>query len=247
MLIGTTVNALAILAGSAAGLCLTRLAKRLPLAEGGELGRRLQDVIMKSVALCVLYIGVSGSLKGQNMLVAILSMVLGALIGELLDLDARMRFLGGWVQKKTERLAPGGGASVSEGFVTASLLFCVGAMAIVGALQDGLTGDHSTLFAKSLLDGISSVVFASSLGVGVAFSAAAVFLYQGAIASLAALISPLLGDTVVAEMTCVGSLLIVALALNMLGVTKIKVMNISPACLLPILLCKLAALIPGLS
>nr|WP_312614138.1 DUF554 domain-containing protein [Oscillibacter sp.] len=246
MLIGTTVNALAILAGSVAGLSLARIAKHLPMAEGGALGRRLQDTVMKSVALCVLYIGVSGSLKGQNMLIVILSMVLGALLGELLDLDRRMRSLGDWVQKKTEHLLPGGTASVSEGFVAASLLFCVGAMAIVGALQDGLTGDHSTLFAKALLDGISAVIFASSLGMGVAFSAVTVFLFQGSIAALAALISPLLGDAVIAEMTCAGSLLIIALSLNMLGITKIKVMNMTPACLLPILLCRLSETISSL-
>lgn len=239
MLTGTIVNTLAILAGSAIGLCLMGVAKRLPVGVG-NLGHRLQDTIMKGLALCVMYIGVTGCLKGSNTLVAILSMVLGALIGEALDLDRRMRTLGDWVQKRTERLsATGGAASVSEGFVTASLLFCVGAMSIVGALQDGLTGDHATLFAKSLLDGISSIVFAASLGIGVALSAAAVFLYQGAIALLASLISPLLGDAVIAEMTCVGSLLIVALALNMLGATKIKVMNLTPACLLPILLCKI--------
>ena len=110
-------------------------------------------------------------------------------------------------------------------------------MAIVGSLQDGLTGDHSTLFAKSLLDGISSVVFSASLGIGVAFSAVAVLLYQGAISLAAAFLSPLLGDAVIAEMTCVGSLLIVALSLNMLGLTKIKVMNLVPAIFLPILLC----------
>ncbi|MCI2057468.1 MAG: DUF554 domain-containing protein [Oscillibacter sp.] len=241
---GTTVNALAIIAGSLLGLLLKwlpgKLSKTFPSLEtaGHGLGQRLQDIIMKGVALCVLYIGISGCLKGQNTLIAIVAMVLGAIIGELLDLDKRMHALGDWVQRKTEHLTRGlGGASVSEGFVTASLLFCVGAMAIVGSLQDGLTGDHSTLFAKSLLDGISAVVFASSLGVGVLFSAAAVFCYQGLIAVLASLISPFLGDAVVAEMTCVGSLLIVALSLNMLGITKIKVMNLVPACLLPIVLC----------
>lgn len=164
-------------------------------------------------------------------------MVLGAIIGELLDLDKRMMALGDWVQKHTARLSAGSKTSISEGFVTASLLFCVGAMAIVGALQDGLTGDHSTLFAKSLLDGISSIVFAASLGVGVMFSAIAIFLYQGVIAVLASFLSPLLGDAVIAEMTCVGSLLIVALSLNMLNLTKIKVMNLVPAIFLPILLC----------
>lgn len=243
MLTGTIVNALAILAGSAAGMLLTWLAGRfsgvLP-AGSVKLGERLQTIIMQGVALCVLYLGISGSLDGQNTLITILSMVLGAILGELLDLDRRMRSLGDWVQKKTERLALGSGnASVSEGFVTASLLFCVGAMAIVGALQDGLTGDHSTLFAKALLDGISAIVFGASLGIGVSFSAVAVFLYQGIIAVLASFLSPFLGDAVIAEMTCVGSLLIIALGTNMLNVTKIKVMNLVPAIFLPILLCRI--------
>jgi len=241
LLIGSIVNALAILAGSAAGLLLKWAAGKFSgsLAGANNLGLRLQDIIMKGVALCVLYIGIDGCLAGENTLVAILSMVLGAVIGELLDLDRRMHALGDWVQRKTERLthSSGDSATVSEGFVTASLLFCVGAMAIVGALQDGLTGDHTTLFAKSLLDGISAIVFSSSLGIGVAFSAVAVFLYQGTIAVLASFISPYLGDAVIAEMACVGSLLIAALAFNMLGASKIKVMNLVPACILPIFLC----------
>ncbi len=241
MLTGTIINALAVLAGSAAGLLLKWLAahfsSRLPTGSAA-LGQRLQSIIMNGVALCVLYIGISGALKGNNTLAAILSMVAGAVVGELLDLDRRMRSLGDWVQKKTARLTRGeGGATVSEGFVTASLLFCVGAMAIVGALENGLTGNYETLQAKSLLDGISAIVFASSLGIGVAFSAVALFLYQGSISLLASVLSPLLGDAVIAEMTCVGSLLIVALALNMLNLTKIKVMNLVPAIFLPILLC----------
>lgn len=242
MLIGTIVNALAVLAGSMAGLLLkwlaSRFSNRLP-SNSAALGDRLQTIIMQGVALCVLFLGISGSLKGQNSLITILSMVIGAVIGELLDLDKKMKHLGDWVQKKTERLvkSDSGAPSISDGFVTASLLFCVGAMAIVGALQDGLTGDHSTLLAKSLLDGISSVVFSASLGIGVAFSAVAVFLYQGIIALAASFLQPLLGDIVIAEMTCVGSLLIVALGLNMLDLTKIKVMNLVPAIFLPILLC----------
>ena len=240
MITGSIINALAIIAGAAVGLLLKWLAGRfsslLP-ADAGQLGHRLQEIIMQGVALCVLYIGISGSLKGSNTLVAILSMVLGAIIGEILDLDRRMQQLGDWVQSKTQKLA--GGTSVSEGFVTASLLFCVGAMAIVGSLENGLTGNYDTLKAKSLLDGISSIVFASSLGIGVAFSSVAVLIYQGLISLSASFISPYLGgEAVIAEMTCVGSLLIAALSLNMLGVTKIKVMNLVPACLLPILLCR---------
>ena len=243
MLTGTIVNALAILAGSVAGILLSRLAGRfssvLP-ASAIKLGERLQTIIMQGVALCVLYLGISGSLEGQNTLITILSMVLGAILGEALDLDRRMQSLGNWVQRRTERLLPAHGkVSVSEGFVTASLLFCVGAMAIVGALQDGLTGDHSTLFAKALLDGISAIIFGASLGIGVSFSAVAVFLYQGIIALLASFLSPFLGDAVIAEMTCVGSLLILVLGTNLLNVTKIKVMNLVPAVFFPILLCRI--------
>ena len=232
MLTGTLVNAAAILVGSLLGMLLTWLAGHFStLLPAGStlLAERLKTIIMQGVALCVMYLGISGCLEGNNSLIAILSMVLGALIGELLDLDKRMRSLGDWVQKRTEHLVTNGGqASISEGFVTASLLFCVGAMAIVGALQDGLTGDHSTLFAKSLLDGISSIVFGASLGLGVAFSAVAILLYQGSISLMASFLQPYLGDAVIAEMTCVGSLLIVALSLNMLGLTKIKVMNLVP-------------------
>ena len=197
MLTGTIINSLTILAGSAVGLVLravTRRSSKEVSADG--LGGRLQTIIMQGMALCVLYIGVSGCLKGQNTLTAILSIALGAIIGELLDLDRRMRSLGDWVQTRTDRLihTEDGAPSISDGFVTASLLFCVGAMAIVGALENGLTGSYDTLKAKSIIDGISSIVFASSLGVGVAFSAGAIFLYQGAISLLAGLLSPLLGD-----------------------------------------------------
>ena len=242
MLTGTIINALAILAGSAVGLGVHALAGRFSAvlgAKGVRLGERLQAIVMQGVALCVLYIGVTGSLKGQNTLVAILSMVIGAILGELLDLDSRMGKLGQWVQDKLSHILKSGGGSVAEGFVTAALLFCVGAMAIGGALENGLTGNFDTLKAKAVLDGVSAIVFASSLGLGVALSAGAVLIYQGAIALAAGALSPLLGEAVIAEMTCVGSLLIVALSFNMLGITKIKVMNLVPAIFLPILLCRL--------
>ena len=242
MLTGTIINTLVILAGSAVGLGIHALAGRFSSAlgeKGARLGERLQALMMQGIALCVLYIGISGSLKGQNALAAILSMALGAILGELLDLDGRMNRLGQWVQDRTARVLKGGGSSVAEGFVTSSLLFCVGAMSIVGALENGLTGNFDTLKAKSVLDGISSIIFASSLGVGVALSAVPVLLYQGLISLAAGVLSPLLGDVVIAEMTCVGSLLIVAMGLNMLGVTKIKVMNLVPGIFLPILLCRI--------
>lgn len=240
MLTGTIINTLTILAGSLVGLAIravTRCSSADISADG--IGGRLQELIMQGMALCVTFIGISGSLKGENTLITIISIALGAVIGELLDLDRRMRSLGDWVQAKTARLVhtEEGAPSVADGFVTASLLFCVGAMAIVGALENGLTGNYDTLKAKSVLDGISSIVFSSSLGIGVAFSAAAILVYQGAISLAAGLLAPLLSDAVIAEMTCVGSLLIIGLGLNMLCDTKIKVMNLVPAIFLPILLC----------
>ena len=242
MLTGTIINTLVILAGSAVGLGIHALAGRFSSVlgeKGARLGERLQALMMQGIALCVLYIGISGSLKGQNTLAAILSMALGAILGELLDLDGRMNRLGQWVQDKLSHILKAGGNSVADGFVTASLVFCVGAMSIVGALENGLTGQFDTLKAKAVLDGVSAVVFASSLGLGVVLSAGAVFLYQGIIALAASALSPLLGDAVIAEMTCVGSLLIVALSFNNLGMTKIKIMNLLPAIFLPILLCRI--------
>jgi membrane family protein len=242
MLTGTIVNVLAILVGSAVGLLIKWLGTRFSTLFAGatNTGLRLQAIITQGAALCVMYLGISGCLEGEHSLISILSMVLGCLIGELLDLDRRMQTLGNWVQERTKRVFhEGGTATIAEGFLTASLLFCVGAMAIVGALNDGLTGNHDMLFAKAMLDGIISIVFASSLGIGVAFSAVAVFLYQGSISLLAAFLAPLLqNDTVIGEMTCVGSLLIIALSLNMLNITKIKVMNMVPAIFFPILLCQ---------
>ena len=220
MLTGTIINALAILAGSTVGLGVHALAGRFSAvlgARGTRLGERLQTIMMQGISLCVLYVGISGSLKGQNTLVAILSMVIGAVLGELLDLDARMGRLGQWVQDKLSHILKSGGSSVA----------------------DGLTGQFDTLKAKAVLDGVSAVVFASSLGLGVVLSAGAVFLYQGIIALAASALSPLLGDAVIAEMTCVGSLLIVALSFNNLGMTKIKIMNLLPAIFLPILLCRI--------
>lgn len=221
---GTIVNTAAVIAGCILGLLLK---KGIP--------ERFQDAIMKGLALCVLLIGISGALEGENTLIAILSIVTGAIIGELIDIDRRLNHLG---QLLEARFSKGQGEqTVARAFVTSSLLFCVGAMTIVGSLQSGLTGDHEMIYTKSMLDGIASIIFASSLGYGVLFSAAAVFVYQGAIVLLAQWVAPFLSDTVVAEMTCTGSLLIIALGLNMLGLTKIKVANYLPALFMPVVLC----------
>ena len=221
-MIGTLVNTLAAVVG---GLLGTLLKKGIP--------EKLADLVQKGLALCVLYIGVKGSLVGTNTLVTILSLVLGAILGELLNIDGGIERLGAWAQKKLSK----GGSRLGEGFVTASLLFCVGSMSVVGSLQSGLTGNHETIFTKSMLDFVSAIILGSSLGLGVCLSGAFVLVYQGAIVLLARWAAPILSDYVVAEMSCAGSLLIVALGLNMLGVTKLKVGNLLPAMFLPIILC----------
>lgn len=223
-MLGTIVNVLAVIAGSGIGLLLK---KGIP--------ERVSDLVQKALALCILYIGVTGALSGTNTLVLIISMVLGAVVGTLLDIDRQLERLGGWAQKKLKPKA--GGVSVSEGFVTASLLFCVGSMAVVGSLQSGLTGNHETIYTKSVLDFISAILLTSSLGVGVMLSCVTVLVYQGAIVLLAQWVQPLLSDYAVAEMSCAGSLLIVALALNLLGITKLKTANLLPAILIPLILC----------
>ena len=223
-MLGTSVNVATVLLGGTIGLLIKK-----------GLSDKMSDALMKGLALCTLTIGISGALKGQDTLKLILSMVAGTLIGEALDLDGKVHRLGDWVEKRFSKGT--GKTSIAEGFVTASLLFCVGAMTIVGSLQSGLTGDHTMLFTKSLLDFVSSMIFASSLGVGVLFSAAFVLAFQGSITLLAGVVSPFLGELAIAEMTCVGSVLIIGLGLNMLGLTKLKIMNHLPAIFLPILLC----------
>ena len=225
ILTGVIINVAAIIIGSAAGLLLK---KGIPDSMG--------DSVMKAMALCVLYIGISGSLDGENVLIAIISMALGTVIGEALSLQERLEKLGALIQSKCRPSS--NGVSVAEGFVSASLLLCIGAMAIVGSLQSGLSLDHSTLTAKALIDGIAAVVLASSLGIGVMFSAFLCLLYEGTITVCARFIGPYLTTSVINEMTCVGSLLIIGISINMMFKNKIRVMNSIPAVFLPILLCR---------
>lgn len=224
-LLGAIVNAVAIVVGAGVGMLLKK-----------GLSEKMADTLMKGLGLCTLFIGISGSLKGENTLILIISMIAGTLIGEGIDLEKRLQNLGDMIQAKFSK-GNNGKSNLAEGFVSASLLFCVGAMAIVGSLQSGLVGDHSILYNKSILDFVAAIIYASTLGIGVAISAVAVFVYQGAITLLAGVLSPLLTDTVVNEVTCVGSVIIIGLALNMLGITKLKVMNYVPAIFVPIVLC----------
>lgn len=221
-MLGTIVNCITIAVGCFLGL----VAK-------GKIPERIGDTIMKGLALCTMYIGISGALEGTDTLQMIISIAIGALIGEIIDIDKWLEKLGEFLESKFNKEGKSG--SIAQGFITSSLLFCVGAMAIVGSLESGLKGDNTTLFTKSILDGISSIIFTSTLGIGVIFSIGTVLIYQGGIAICAGMLSNVLSSVVITNMSAVGGLLILGLGLNMLGVTKIKIANMLPAIFIPII------------
>lgn len=232
-LLGVFVNTGLILAGGVIGLLFR---KGIP--------ERVSKAIMMAVGLCVVYIGIDGTLEGNNPVVLIVSMVLGTLVGTLIDIDRWIGRLGTFIERKMKKDGDGR-STVAEGFLTASLLFCVGAMAIIGSFNAGLSGDNSILYTKSILDGISACMLASTLGVGVLFSAGMVLLYQGSLALLAGLLQHVLSNqALIAEITCAGSLMILALGLNLLGLTKIKVANLLPAILFVPLVWWLCSFLP---
>ena len=230
-MIGTLINVAAIIAGSALGLLLRRSFKKT-----------MADVLLQGLGLCVILIGLMGAFKTGNVLLMILSVVVGGVLGSLIGIDRGLSALGDFAQRKLVHGEDTENSTFAKGFVTASLVFCVGAMAVVGALDSGLRGDHSTLIAKAALDGVTSVVFASALGPGVMLSALPVLVYQGAIALLGNLVAPLLGDTVVQEMSAVGGLLITGVGLNMLLKAEINVANLLPAIFIPFVYYPIAGL-----
>lgn len=218
-MLGTIVNAIAIIIGGSLGVLLK---KGFP--------QNYRNTIMQGITLSVFVIGISGALKSNNILLVIFSIAIGSIIGEKLKIENRLEQVGNWLESKLSFKY----GNVAKGFVTASLVYCVGAMAIVGSLESGMTGEHSTLFAKSLLDGISSIIFASTLGIGVVFSSIAVFLYQGTITIFASLIGGLLTYSVILEMSAVGGILIMGIAINILEIKKISVGNMLPSIFIPI-------------
>ncbi|MBS1403015.1 MAG: DUF554 domain-containing protein [Oscillospiraceae bacterium] len=227
---GVLVNTGTILIGSAVGLLFK---KGIP--------ERVTNAVMIGLGLCTLYIGIDGALQGENVLIVIASMVLGAIVGTLLDIDGAINRLGKWIEGKFQKQG-GGKVSVAEGFVTASMLFCVGAMTINGSLNAGISGDNSLLFTKSMLDLFSSIMLTASLGFGVMLSAVFVFVFQGALTLLAGVLAPALTPLAIAEMTCAGSLIIVAIATNLIGITKIKVADYLPAIVFAPVICWIVSL-----
>ena len=218
-MLGVIVNVITVIIGSSVGLLFK---KGIP--------EKVSRAAMIGLGACTLYIGISGSLCGENVLILIASVVLGAIIGTLIGIDdaitqlakkAEQRF-----RKKDETV------SIAEGFVAATLLFCVGSMTVTGSLQAGLTGDNSIIITKATLDLVSSMMLASSLGIGVLLASASVFVIQGSLVLLARLIAPMMSAGATNEMTCAGSILIIMIGTNLMGITKIKVADFLPAILL---------------
>lgn len=217
-MLGTYVNVLAIIIGSAIGLLLTTKIKK-------DIAKSIQN----AMSLAVIVIGMSSALEMTMPLLVVISLAIGTLIGELIGIE---NYLNKFAAKVDQKFA---GGNFSKGFITATLVYCVGAMAIYGAIESGLTGNHETLYIKSTLDGVTSIIFASSLGIGVMFSAIPVLLYQGSITLLSSLLAPLLSDAVIINMSAIGGILIIGIGLNILGVTKIKLANMIPAIFIPII------------
>ena len=222
-MLGPTVNAVTIVVCALAGYFLIR---GIPAS--------FEEIIKKAIGLFIVFIGFKGALENQRVLLLIMSLIIGAILGELIGIDAFMNRFGLWAEK---RLGAGNGVegrSFSKGFVTASLLFCTGSMAIVGSMQSGLQGNHELLFAKSVLDGIISIVFAASMGIGVAFSAIPVFIYQAGITLGSMALKGFLTADIIREMSAVGSLVIAAIGFNFLGTKEIKVANFIPSVFIPL-------------
>jgi len=185
-MIAAIVNGLAIIAGSILGV----FGKRL-------LSEKMSETVFNGLSLCVIGVGISGMIEVQNTLIVIISIVLGALIGETIDIDLRFQKLSVWVEDQFHKKSGQKDVSVAEGFLTASLIFCTGAMAIVGSLEAGLTHDYNIIFAKSMIDGIMAAIYASTMGIGVLFSSFAVFAYQGLITVFSGVLKPLLNDVII--------------------------------------------------
>jgi uncharacterized protein len=220
ILLGTIVNGLAIIAGTMLGKVLTKIPESI------------KDLVMQAISLSVIIIGVQMAFSSEQFLIVIGSLVLGAILGEVWDLDGKLNRAGEWLEHKLGAKESG---SIAKGFVTATLIFVVGALAIVGSLNSGLRGDHTVLFTKSLIDGFTSLFLTTTLGIGVIFSAIPVVIYQGLISLFAVQIEQLVPEPImlafIEEMTAVGGIMIFAIGLNLLGVTKVKVANLLPAIL----------------
>lgn len=215
-MLGVLINVITVLIGSSVGLLLK---KGIP--------ERVKNAVMTGLGVCTLYIGISGSLVGENVLILIASIVLGVIAGTLINID-------GWINRLAEKAEEkfnknGQHMSIANGLVTATLLFCVGSMTVTGSIQAGITGDNTLLLTKATLDLVSSMMLSASLGIGVLLASVSVLLIQGGLVLMAGLIAPFMSAGAISEMTCAGSLLIIMIGTNLMGITKIKVADFLPA------------------
>lgn len=215
-MIGTIVNSAAIIAGCLIGLILK-----------GRFPNRLRVILFQGIGLTTLMIGVQMAIQGTKVLPIILSLIVGGIIGETIDIEKKLDQLGNRIKRMFSNQQ--GKENFTEGFIAASLLFCVGSMAVMGAIEEGINGNPGILLAKSALDGVSSIIFAASLGIGVLFSAIPVFVYQGTITQIAHLIKNYITGDMINEMTAVGGILIIGLSLGILEIKKLKVANMLPS------------------
>ena len=219
-MLGVWVNSIAVILGGLVGTWLR-----------GGIPDKYRSSINMGLALCVLVIGISGAITTQNMMLVILSIVIGTAAGEAIGIENHLDRAGTWAQNHFAK----GDSGFSQGFINATLLFCIGSMAVVGSLEAGLQNKPDTLLAKSALDGVSAIIFASSMGPGVILSVVPLTLYQGGIALLASFVGNFLPEAAILEMSATGSVMIIGLGINMLGIMKdrIRVGNMLPALLIP--------------
>lgn len=221
VLLGAFMNAVLIIAGALIG----RIFKNIP--------ESMKTTVLSIIGLAVALLGIKMGFESDNFIILVVSLVVGTVIGEWIDLDKQMNRLGQWVESLFSKNRNGDNQiSIAEGFVTASLIFVVGSMAVIGALDSGLRNDHNVLITKGIIDGFTSIILASTLGIGVLLSAVPVFVYQGVIALFAGVISAYIPDAAlqmfITEMTAVGGVMILAIGLNIAGLTKIKAANLLP-------------------
>ncbi|HLR21805.1 MAG TPA: DUF554 domain-containing protein [Tissierellaceae bacterium] len=219
-MLGTIINSVSIIIGSLLGINIR-----------GGIKEDSRNTIIDGIGLVVMVIGIMDGIKSENIVLVIISIVLGSLIGEIIGIEKRLNQFGNKMEKRFGK----GNSNFAKGFITTSLISCIGAMSIVGALESGLRNDYSTLYIKSILDGISSIIFASTLGIGVGFAAIPVFIYQGSITILAYYLKDILTNTVILEMSSIGGILIMALGINLLDIKRIKVGNMLPAVFIPVI------------
>jgi uncharacterized protein len=223
-MLGNYVNTITIIIGCLLGLLIQK-----------GLHEKYKTIIMQAIGLSVLFVGATVTIGGlldpdSEPVLFIISLVIGGALGELIGIEKALDKLGLMLQNKVGSQQ----SNIAEGFVTASLLFCVGTMAVIGSLDSGLRGDHTMLYAKSVIDGITAMILASTLGVGVIFSAAVVFIYQGAIILFAGLLEPLLTIDVIREISIIGGILIFGIGLSMMEIKRIKTVNLLPAIIVPV-------------